>query len=84
MKTEVKPSEVRIETNEYVRSHGKQPRGMGLWIISPVIYRSDMSSTEKAAYFANFITHNGTLTEARNAAKVLLAARGIRVGYVCP
>lgn len=83
MKTEVKPSEVRIESTEYVRSHGKEPRGTGYWLISPVSYRSGMSNAERDAYFAGLIRHNGTLTEARKAAKVELAARGIRVGYVC-
>lgn len=84
MSNEVKPSEVRIETSEYVRSHGKEPRGKGLWFISPMSYGSAISNEERDAYFSGLIRHNGTLTEAKNHAKKVLASRGFRVGYVCP
>lgn len=62
---------IRIETNRYVRSHMKEPRGSGLWLF------------EDAAGQVVF-EFNGTYTEAKQAAIAWAKQNGRSYLYTCP
>jgi hypothetical protein len=60
-------------TASFVRSHGRAPKGSGLWAFQ--------ASTSTAAFTADLVgdvfTANGTLTQAKAAAKVALAGASL-------
>lgn len=61
----------RIETTRYQASHGKTPKGRGLWLF-------ETASREAVAQ------HNGTYAEAKRAAIAFGKQRGHIVLHVCP
>ena len=60
---------VEFSTAEYVRSHGREPRGRGCWAFFP-FGKSDIAD-------AVFVAGQNTLTEAKKIAAHHFAANGV-------
>lgn len=54
---------VTLNTSEYERSHGRKPKGRGLWMLSLTIHDG------QGGYADEDFEYNGTLTEAKKAAR---------------
>lgn len=59
---------IRFETDDYVSTHGRHPRGYGAWHLD-ILYHNG-----RGGYDHGSITFTGTLTAAKEAAKA--TARG--------
>lgn len=67
-------SKVTISTQEFVRSHGRKPKGWGGWIFA-------FGDPNDAGTWRNF---NGTFAKARKAAKEAASSEGIPTIHVMP
>lgn len=62
---------IRVDTSEYRFSHGRAPRGFGVWIFQ-------IGNQQESTWL------RGTYTETRKAAKRLAHAMGVHSIKVCP
>ena len=72
MKNELNPNRVLVNTSSYVRSHGKLPRGTGLWAFCPVGEEPTYAPDDGKS---NLYTVHGTYSEAKKRAQARFAGR---------
>lgn len=67
---------VKVVTDEYARSHGKEPRGRGYWAFrfgrDPIFVRNESGQSELK------------YSEAKSIAQKIAEKAGFSVIYVCP
>lgn len=69
---------MEFNTNDYVCSHAKAPRGYGSWA-----FTFDKHPSSPMAMAEVFMVHSATYAEAKKAARAEGAKRKARVAYVC-
>lgn len=71
-----KPAHVQVFVHDFVRSHGKAPRGEGNWAFCKV-------SPSRADYLDHVLWEVGSYGAAKKAAQAKACAEGVEVLYVC-